>query len=102
MITGNGGLGSYTFNKASKLKPLNSATYPTGNPHLNATDLSTGTVTFTDKWDIQPFSDRRSVVPRLTNLATKAEAKNIPLISKMAHNLKFMEMTDALGGSPFI
>ena len=102
LITGNGGLGSYTFNKASKLKPLNSATYPTGNPHLNATDLSTGTVTFTDKWDIQPFSDRRSVVPRLTNLATKAEAKNIPLISKMAHNLKFMEMTDALGGSPFI
>ena len=102
-ITGNGGFSSYTFDtNPSNLQIINKADYPRVPPEDLPDFMTKGDVTFTDKWDVQPFSDWRSLFPSLTQAATKVESKNIPFLSKMSHNLKYMEMVDALGSKPFI
>ena len=97
-ITLNGGYGTYTFNP-NKLYPVSPLTI---NQRIPPTHFSTGDVTFTDTWNVQPLLDTRSYAPRLTNILTKIENKNIPLLSKWAHNVKNVDLVDALGGNPFI
>lgn len=97
-ITLNGGFGTYNFNP-NKLYPASPITI---DQRRTPTHFSIGDVTFTDTWDIQPLLDTRSFAPRLTNILTKIENKNIPLLSKGAHNVKNVELVDALGGNPFI
>lgn len=99
-ITLNGGFGTYSFNP-NKINSIDPSFYPNVNREL-PTHVSTGDVTFTDTWDVQPLLDGRSVKPGLSTYLTNIEDKDIPLLSRMARNTKNVELVDALGGKPFI
>lgn len=98
-ITLNGGFGTYSFNP-DKLYPIDPST-----PHNPGRELpthfSTGDVTFTDTWDVQPLMDGRSVKPGLTTFLTNVENGSNPTLSRAARNVKNVELVDALGGKPF-
>lgn len=97
-ITLNGGFGTYSFNP-DRLYPASPIAID--QRVSTPTHFSTGDVIFTDTWDVQPFTDTRSYAPGLTNVLTKIENKNIPLLSKAAHNIKNVDLVDGLGGKPF-
>ncbi len=99
-ITMNGGFGTYSFNP-NKINSIDPSFYPNVSREL-PTHVSTGDVTFTDTWDVQPLLDGRSVKPGLSTYLTSIEDMDIPLLSRMARNTKNIELVDALGGRPFI
>lgn len=94
LITLNGGFANYKFLNPRNLKAVKPAP-------LFPTHYSTGNVLFTDTWDVQPFIDGRTFSPLLTKSMTAIENKNIPVLSKTAHNIKNVELVDAFGGKPF-
>ena len=103
LITLNGGFGSYSFDtNPLNLYIVNKSKYPDVNPDDIPNFITDGDVTFTDKWDIQPFSDWRSASKKLTDWTTYLENKDIPFLSKLANNIKLFEVVDGLGGTPFV
>ncbi len=98
-ITINGGYGAYIFNP-NKVHSIDSPCHPNVGREL-PTHFSTGDVTFMDTWDVQPIMEERSFAPKFTKSLTGIEKRNLPILSKGAHNIKNVELVDALGGIPF-